>query len=44
MCIRDRLFTIAPKFEGYVDRLLVNVPGQPVTKGQALLELSLIHI
>ena len=33
------LFTIAPKFEGYVERLLVNVTGQPVTKGQALLEV-----
>jgi len=32
------LHTIAPKFEGYVERLHVNVTGQPVAKGQALLE------
>ncbi|MFA6312297.1 MAG: efflux RND transporter periplasmic adaptor subunit [Sterolibacterium sp.] len=34
-----RLYTIAPKFEGYVDRLHVNVTGQPVTKGQPLFEV-----
>ena len=34
-----RLFTIAPKFEGYVERLHVNVTGQPVAKGQALFEV-----
>ncbi len=34
-----RLFTIAPKFEGYVERLHVNVTGQPVSKGQPLLEV-----
>ncbi len=34
-----RLFTIAPKFEGYVERLHVNVTGQPVGKGQALFEV-----
>jgi len=33
-----RLYTIAPKFEGYVERLHVNVTGQPVGKGQALFE------
>ncbi len=33
-----RLFTIASKFEGYVERLHVNVTGQPVTKGQPLFE------
>jgi len=33
-----RMFTIAPKFEGYVERLHVNVTGQPVTKGQPLFE------
>ncbi|OIQ69819.1 cation efflux system protein CusB precursor [mine drainage metagenome] len=33
-----RLYTIAPKFEGYVERLHVNVTGQPVTKGQPLFE------
>jgi Cu(I)/Ag(I) efflux system membrane fusion protein len=32
------LFTIAPKFEGYVERLYVNVTGQAVAKGQPLLE------
>lgn len=31
-----RIYTIAPKFEGYVDRLFVNATGQPVGKGQAL--------
>jgi Cu(I)/Ag(I) efflux system membrane fusion protein len=34
-----RLFTIASKFEGYVERLHVNVTGQPVTKGQPLFEV-----
>lgn len=34
-----RMFAIAPKFEGYVERLHVNVTGQPVSKGQALLEV-----
>ncbi len=34
-----RLFTITPKFEGYVERLHVNVTGQPVSKGQSLLEV-----
>jgi len=33
------LFTIAPKFEGYVERLHVSVTGQPVTKGQPLFEV-----
>ena len=33
-----RMYTIAPKFEGYVERLHVNVTGQPVSKGQALFE------
>lgn len=32
-------YTIAPKFEGYVERLHVNVTGQPVTKGQPLFEV-----
>jgi len=31
-----RIHTIAPKFEGYVEQLQVNVTGQPVTRGQAL--------
>ncbi len=33
-----RLYTIAPKFEGYVERLLVNTTGQSVAKGQPLFE------
>ncbi len=33
------LYTIAPKFEGYVERLHVNVTGQPVAKGQPLFEV-----
>lgn len=32
-------YTIAPKFEGYVERLHVNVTGQPVAKGQPLFEV-----
>ncbi|TRZ99037.1 MAG: efflux RND transporter periplasmic adaptor subunit [Rhodocyclaceae bacterium] len=34
-----RLYTISPKFEGYVERLNVNVTGQAVTKGQPLFEV-----
>ncbi len=34
-----RLFSIAPKFEGYVEHLHVNVTGQWVTKGQPLFEV-----
>ena len=34
-----RLYAIAPKFEGYVERLHVNVTGQPVDKGQALFDI-----
>ena len=34
-----RLFAITPKFEGYVERLHVNVTGQPVSKGQPLFEV-----
>ena len=34
-----RIFMIAPKFEGYVERLHVNVTGQAVTKGQPLFEV-----
>jgi Cu(I)/Ag(I) efflux system membrane fusion protein len=33
-----RIYTIAPKFEGYVERLYVNVTGQSVDKGQSLFE------
>lgn len=32
-------FTIAPKFEGYVERLHVNVTGQSVARGQPLFEV-----
>ena len=34
-----RVFAIAPKFEGYVERLHVNVTGQPVAKDQPLFEV-----
>jgi Cu(I)/Ag(I) efflux system membrane fusion protein len=34
-----RIFMVAPKFEGYVERLHVNVTGQQVAKGQALFEV-----
>ena len=34
-----RLYAISPKFEGYVERLHVNVTGQPVSKGQPLFEV-----
>jgi Cu(I)/Ag(I) efflux system membrane fusion protein len=34
-----RVFTVAPKFEGWIDRLHVNVTGQPVAKGQPLFEV-----
>ena len=34
-----RSYTIAPRFEGYVEKLFVNATGQSVTKGQPLLEL-----
>lgn len=34
-----RIFTISPRFEGYVERLHVNVTGQPVGKGQPLFEV-----
>jgi len=34
-----RTYTIAPKFEGYVERLHVNATGQPVAKGQPLFEV-----
>ena len=32
-------YAIAPKFEGYVEKLHVNVTGQPVSKGQSLFEV-----
>jgi len=34
-----RVFAIAPKFEGWVEHLFVNVTGQPVAKGQPLFEV-----
>jgi len=33
-----RVSVIAPKFEGYVEKLLVNVTGQQVSRGQPLFE------
>jgi RND family efflux transporter MFP subunit len=34
-----RVFSISPKFEGWVEHLFVNATGQPVSKGQALFEV-----
>jgi Cu(I)/Ag(I) efflux system membrane fusion protein len=34
-----RVFTIAPKFEGWIERLHVNTTGQPVGRGQPLFEV-----
>jgi Cu(I)/Ag(I) efflux system membrane fusion protein len=34
-----RTYTIAPKFEGWVDQLYVNTTGQAVTKGQPLFDV-----
>ena len=34
-----RVVAVSPKFEGYVERLIVNVTGQAVGKGQALFEV-----
>ena len=34
-----RIFAVAPKFEGWIERLFVNATGQPVAKGQALFEV-----
>jgi len=34
-----RTYTIAPKFEGWVERLYVNTSGQPVGKGQPLFDV-----
>jgi Cu(I)/Ag(I) efflux system membrane fusion protein len=34
-----RVATIAPKFEGYVERLLVNATGQSVARGEPLFEV-----
>lgn len=34
-----RLYTVTTKFEGYIEKLLVNATGQDVTRGQALMEV-----
>jgi RND family efflux transporter MFP subunit len=34
-----RVYAVAPKFEGWVERLFVNATGQPVGKGQPLFEV-----
>ncbi|MDR1708143.1 MAG: efflux RND transporter periplasmic adaptor subunit, partial [Candidatus Accumulibacter sp.] len=34
-----RVAAVSPKFEGYIERLHVNVTGQPVAKGQPLFEV-----
>jgi Cu(I)/Ag(I) efflux system membrane fusion protein len=34
-----RIYAVAPKFEGWIERLHVNTTGQPVSKGQALFEV-----
>ena len=34
-----RTYAISPKFEGYIERLFVNVTGQTVSKGQPLFEV-----
>ena len=34
-----RIYAVSPKFEGYVERLHVNVTGQPVGRGQPLFEV-----
>ena len=34
-----RMFAVSPKFEGWIERLHVNVTGQPVGKGQPLFEV-----
>jgi RND family efflux transporter MFP subunit len=34
-----RVFAVAPKFEGWVERLHVNATGQPVSKGQPLFDV-----
>ena len=33
------IHTVAPKFEGWIERLLVNTTGEPVKRGQPLLEV-----
>ncbi len=34
-----RIFAVAPKFEGWIERLFVNATGEPVRKGQPLFEV-----
>ena len=34
-----RLYTVAPKFEGWIQQLHVNATGQTVSRGQALMEV-----
>ena len=34
-----RMYAVAPKFEGWVERLYVNATGQPVGKGQPLFDV-----
>ncbi|MEO9061435.1 MAG: efflux RND transporter periplasmic adaptor subunit [Nitrosospira sp.] len=34
-----RLYTVAPKFEGWIHRLYVNTTGQAVKRGEALMEV-----
>ena len=34
-----QLYTVAPKFEGWIDRLYVNTTGEHVTRGQPLMEI-----
>lgn len=34
-----RLFSVAPKFEGWIERLQVNTTGEPVRRGQPLMEV-----
>ena len=35
----QHLYTVAPRFEGWIDKLHVNTTGQRVTRGQALMEV-----
>jgi Cu(I)/Ag(I) efflux system membrane fusion protein len=35
----QRLHTVSPRFEGWIERLHVNATGQPVARGQALMEV-----
>ncbi|MFN7085246.1 MAG: efflux RND transporter periplasmic adaptor subunit [Burkholderiales bacterium] len=34
-----RIYAVAPKFEGWIEQLHVNATGQPVTRGQPLMEV-----